>query len=342
MNKIKVFAAMMLIVCMLYACSSDSSNIPELNNSIKSEPDIETVKTGDLYDINYYSASVVPTTSDISINTPTVISKIYFSVGDRVNKGDVLISFENGDNEDALTIEADTTNVECELLKLDISILEEYIRLLGEPENELKLIELEKLKIELKYSEYSDNTDSYDDESYDKTIISEITAPCDGYIVYRTDAAEGEKLPAYSIIFTIAENKPVITCEYIPESVITEADEIYVISDNKKINLKPDENVSFSQVFMSDGTINTVFYSEELSNDAIGTFLPVYVIRNKVSDTVYIPIDSLHTDEAGNYYVNLRKDNGDERTEVLIGLITDTSVQILSGIQEGDKVIVSE
>src|SRR5271157_2300205 len=64
------------------------------------------------------------------------------------------------------------------------------------------------------------------------------------------------------------------------------------------------------------------------------------VICNQVTNALLAPVDGLHTDQNGNYYVYvLNSDGKPVKTAVQIGLSNFTSAEVKSGLKEGDLVI---
>ena len=57
------------------------------------------------------------------------------------------------------------------------------------------------------------------------------------------------------------------------------------------------------------------------------------------NDTLLVPLRAVETED-GQAYVTRVTASGSERVAVMLGLITDTQVEILSGINEGDVVTV--
>jgi hypothetical protein len=67
----------------------------------------------------------------------------------------------------------------------------------------------------------------------------------------------------------------------------------------------------------------------------VNTTFPV----EKRIDTLLVPYRAVETED-GQAYVTRVTASGSERVAVTLGLITDTQVEILSGINEGDVVTV--
>ncbi|CQR23051.1 HlyD family secretion protein [Yersinia enterocolitica] len=68
----------------------------------------------------------------------------------------------------------------------------------------------------------------------------------------------------------------------------------------------------------------------------------VYIVLNKVEDAVVIPATALENVQ-GKYRVQVVSDNGNISTrEVTVGVNNNVDAQILSGLQTGEQVIVSQ
>jgi HlyD family secretion protein len=65
----------------------------------------------------------------------------------------------------------------------------------------------------------------------------------------------------------------------------------------------------------------------------------VTIIVEERENTLIVPFRAVET-EGGQAYVTLKTDAGDQRVLVTLGLITDTQIEILSGVSEGDVVAV--
>ncbi|MBN2848452.1 MAG: hypothetical protein JXP72_08405 [Coriobacteriia bacterium] len=59
-----------------------------------------------------------------------------------------------------------------------------------------------------------------------------------------------------------------------------------------------------------------------------------------IGEAITMPIEAL-LEEAGASYVYAVRDGRARRVEIEVGRLTDTSVEILGGLDEGDRVIVS-
>ena len=64
------------------------------------------------------------------------------------------------------------------------------------------------------------------------------------------------------------------------------------------------------------------------------------VITDSKTDVLYAPNSAVKTDASGGNYVQTLDDSGQPRNvTVKIGLVNDTDTEIISGLNEGDKIV---
>lgn len=92
---------------------------------------------------------------------------------------------------------------------------------------------------------------------------------------------------------------------------------------------------------------SVVYYTVKVSipTDISSNFLPSMTARatifgDDIKNTLVVPLTAVRTDKQGEY-VYVIKDGQPVRTAVSTGVTGDTNVQILSGVSEGDEIIVS-
>ena len=92
---------------------------------------------------------------------------------------------------------------------------------------------------------------------------------------------------------------------------------------------------------------SVVYYTVKVSipADISSNFLPSMTARatifgDGIKNTLVVPLTAVRTDKQGEY-VYVIKDGQPVRTAVSTGVTGDTNVQILSGVSEGDEIIVS-
>ena len=84
-----------------------------------------------------------------------------------------------------------------------------------------------------------------------------------------------------------------------------------------------------------------VTFSFDNKGDIIpGSFVEIYLLSKRMDDALVLPIEAL-TEEQGLYFIYIQKcEESYRKQEVKLGASNGKEVQILSGIQPGDKVVV--
>ena len=84
-----------------------------------------------------------------------------------------------------------------------------------------------------------------------------------------------------------------------------------------------------------------VTFSFDNKGDIIpGSFVEIYLLSKQMENTLVLPVEAL-TEEQGLYFIYLQKcEESYKKQEVKLGASNGKEVQILSGIQPGDKVVV--
>ena len=84
-----------------------------------------------------------------------------------------------------------------------------------------------------------------------------------------------------------------------------------------------------------------VTFSFDNKGDIIpGSFVEIYLLSKQMENTLVLPVEAL-TEEQGLYFIYLQKcEESYKKQEVKLGASNGKEVQILSGIQPGDRVVV--
>ena len=84
-----------------------------------------------------------------------------------------------------------------------------------------------------------------------------------------------------------------------------------------------------------------VTFSFDNKGDIIpGSFVEIYLLSKQMDDAIVLPVEAL-TEEQGLYFIYIQKcEESYKKQEVKLGASNGKEVQILSGVQPGDKVVV--
>lgn len=172
-----------------------------------------------------------------------------------------------------------------------------------------------------------------------------IYAPISGYIASR-NTNEGQMVAPGVEIFSIKSTDTVDIEINVTESVVSNlqaGDRVAVavksVSEEKisgtisNIAATKDAYTGMYQVIVEVDGINT-----ELKD---GMIADVELTLDETSEAVVIPAEAILEDTDGNKYVYIAKGDKAERADIETGITNDTYTEVVSGVSEGDKIIVS-
>ncbi|HWT74906.1 MAG TPA: hypothetical protein VN258_09345, partial [Mobilitalea sp.] len=300
------------------------------------------------------------------------LSKIAVTIGDKIEQGNVLAYLKDEGSEqkiDELTgrkkgLQADSDTdqtklnyqleiaaLEYEKLKASYDILEgslkkeKYIELVKK-NNEILSLKLEvshmQQQLDLKLSQIDEQLTEYQKEAEQNTL----TAPCSGTVAYIAFDKIGKTIAADAPIIVIAkEDELYLQTEYIPDTIISEALEIYALIGSEKIQLT---NIGYPQEEyisrkLSGKTLRSKFKlkdDSDLQNKKAGSYGSIFIKKKEVKDALIIPRIALLKDPTGSY-VYVMTDGRQDKRAVTTGLAAGGLLEILSGLSEGEIVCLN-
>ncbi len=288
--------------------------------------------TGTINPVNYV---------DVSTNVAGKLEKVLVKENDHVTQGQVIAYI------DTRQLQAQVDNAKAALDKARLDM------------NRYKALIDQNAVAAQTYDDavtaYEQAQSTYDRVSADLSDAT-ITAPMSGTVI-------GTPLKAGQTISTGISTQMIIA------TIADLSDlEIYLTVDETDIgNVKDGSKVEFTvdskpgQTFtgyvseIAKGTkgnmgvtsSSVVYYTVKVAipADISQNFLPTMTARatilgDDIKNTLVVPLTALRTDKQGEY-VYVIKDGQPVRTTVSTGVTGDTNVQILSGVSEGDEIIVS-
>ena len=330
-----------IAICLLggggyyYVHTNDSAQTQQKYTTGKVEKgDVKTSisATGTINPVNYV---------DVSTNVAGKLEKVLVKENDHVTQGQVIAYI------DTRQLQAQVDNAKAALDKARLDM------------NRYKALIDQNAVAAQTYDDavtaYEQAQSTYDRVSADLNDAT-ITAPMSGTVV-------GTPLKAGQTISTGISTQMIIA------TIADLSDlEIYLTVDETDIgNVKNGSKVEFTvdskpgQTFIgyvseiAKGTKgnmgvtsnSVVYYTKKVSipADISSNFLPSMTARatifgDDIKNTLVVPLTAVRTDKQGEY-VYVIKDGQPVRTAVSTGVTGDTNVQILSGVSEGDEIIVS-
>jgi membrane fusion protein (multidrug efflux system) len=310
--------------------TSNKPNLPKPAEERKLPVEVATAQNGSISSSITTTASLEPDRQVTMISeTNGIVAKLLVEEGDRVKEGQVLAELANREKQVAL---------QKAMVHLEDTKQELNRKQMSYNEHIISQSEFEKARYESQTAEAERNAAQVE---LDRTTIR---APFSGIVTARF-IEKGQNINTTTQLFTILDAEPLQAKIYLPEK------EIYGISENQKIDLalNAQKNVAFAghvrQINPAvDPKTGTVKVTIEITNppSAVrpGSFVDVKLVTQRHDNVVLIPKKAL-IDEAGERYVFLIEKNLAVRRNVKVGFLDDTSAEVLSGIKQGDAVVVA-
>ena len=172
-----------------------------------------------------------------------------------------------------------------------------------------------------------------------------VTAPISGYISSKS-VNKGQMVAQGTPVVTITNTSLVDAEISVTESVIPLVD----------VGTKANVNIKSANVENVEGVVTLVnpvkdektgLYTVKVSMSNAdgklkqGMIADITLVTESDSNAITIPVESLMQDDSDGYYVYVAKGKKAQKRNVETGIMNDESAQILSGIEPGDRVIVS-
>ncbi|QHW30606.1 efflux RND transporter periplasmic adaptor subunit [Paenibacillus rhizovicinus] len=326
-----IVAATMLSGCSLLP-TKETTLQPPLIKPAAEKVDAVDVKKGTIE--RYFSGSAVVASSHtvpVFYKESGRLKEIYVSQGNEVKAGQLIAELDRGDLD--LRLKLEKLNLERAQIALNSALRD------GITGNELRLkqIDLEREQITM-------------DSMQQQLDSAKLVAPISGEIAYLDTKAAGDSINGYTPLVTIADPKETYLVYAADDAKLISSIErempVEITLNDKKIagkvlqgpldapitgNAEVDErNTKLLYVGISDPSVKI----------ELGKSVQIKIGLQKKTGVVVIPRSGLRT-YLGRTYVQVA--DGDRRKEIDVepGIMTQTDVEIVKGLDEGMKVILN-
>lgn len=343
----------------------------ELVEATTDLPQLVTVSVGDISKSEYYDGEINPSMQVLQFPRRGTFLEYRVLLGDMVQKGQ-LIAVTQPEYEDQIEdltekIDGLKTEYENTIINYDNELatnawragqLREIIEMMNsEMEGfddicisfELMLSESEKIEVEKEqYIEKTQKEIAFQEEKLArmqaKNESNVITAPESGTITYLADLKVGDSVGVNSYPIVLADtSKILVQCEYINESEMELMEFSYAVKDGKRYDLQyvPYEEGEYERKNAKGEGVYTFF--EVINADEsiqFGEDIKVVTVEEHREDVLIIPTDCIHRKD-GKPFVYRNKNGNRESVFIEIGIADDFNTEVLSGLEEGDKIYAS-
>jgi membrane fusion protein, macrolide-specific efflux system len=253
------------------------------------------------------------------------LKSLEITIGDDVKKGDVIAQL-------------DTAQVELDMKLLQIDIEKTKLTLSQLNANGADAYSIKRARLDLEQQQL--RLANYQDQ----IVQSKIVAPFDGRITYLLSASLGDFINAYQQVAVIADTSKLVVITSandaselaIGAAVTVEFDGKplpgEVVANPSTLYADPNQSLRFSAIVK---LVNGVPDGARLSSPA-----RIRYVRDSRENVIVLPRGSINS-VGSRRYVNVLVDGIRVEKDVQVGLITDTQAEIISGIDEGDLVILN-
>ncbi len=372
MRKVGICIVCMAMIAALTGCTAEKSvvSVPELMEPVGDVSDSAVVVRQDICNVKIFAGQVVPYTEEIGFDTPGIIENIYVDLGDTVKKGDILATLIGAEDNARYSeiinniSQSEKSNEESNLTaEYDIRILKaEYRRIAkqlkkasGEDKKRLKSeLEIKAADIDIAKQKLSDSRQIQKIEMNElkrqkKLIEKEIQeyflyAEMDG-VVTCVAHETGDQVSSDTFVIALSDmSVKQIKAEFVSSNDVEKADRCYVKYKDKDYNVKqlPYDADEISDLINNDEKAYAYYNLETQDTEFdVGEYIDMYVESGFQSNALVIPSNALYR-ESSLYYVYKRNGDTNVKTEVTVGTITPSFVQITDGLAEGDEVYVKQ
>ncbi|MBW5446834.1 efflux RND transporter periplasmic adaptor subunit [Cohnella sp. CFH 77786] len=257
------------------------------------------------------------------------IAEVYVKSGERVKKGQVLAELDTGDTA------RDIRRKEIELAKAELDLRDAMRQSGGDEDSALRKRQLD---YELLKEELADLREELGE--------AKLTAPYDGTVVSFT-AEKGDLAKAYEKIGQIADMKSlVVAVEFSSDDLEDIAPGMdAIVSVNAagdyagKVRRLPVDSGNGGEDGQPLDSSVLIDLQKRPEKSGYGTPLSASVIVERRENVLTIPLSALRKQNSRNYVLVAGKDGAQGEVDVEIGAQTSTEVEIISGLQEGQKVV---
>ena len=343
----------------------------ELVEATTDLPQLVTVTVGDISKSEYYDGEINPSMQVLQFPRRGTFLEYRALLGDTVEKGQVVAvtqpEYEQQIEDLTEMIEGLQTDYNNTVTNYDNELatnawragqLREVIEMM-DPEMdgfddicisfELMLSEGEKIKVQKRqYIERAEKEIAFQKEKLArfqaKNESNVIKAPESGTITYLADLKVGDGVGVNTYPIVLADTgKVLVQCEYINESKMERMKFSYAVKDGKRYELQyvPYEDGEYERKNAKGEGVYT-FFEVVNADESIqfGEDIKVITVEEHRENILIIPTECIHRKD-GKPFVYVDNNGNKESVFIEIGIADDFNTEVLSGLQEGDKIYAS-
>lgn len=361
----KKIAWIMLCLVLLNGCGA-KQDIPELIEPVVDNESFRPVEYGSVAKTEIEIADVVPEEYCHFMQKASEILEICVDLGQYVEKGDVIAKMDVSE----FQRELDAKREELALCNTNYSyqekIYKEQVKIqkykredftnqkdkkaAKECDTEIKVLEenqrYDKLLYEHQVTMLEEEIAELNELTKDGTILAEYS----GYVTYIKNLEESNKVGAYENIVIISDYNLLhleltqdISSQFYTQYIGEVYNQIYTFINGKQCDVEVYSHSNEELIAIQSAGIYPKIRLdvENLEKSAKpGDKLPIYFTNSNKENVLRIGSDSLYS-ESNNHFVYVKNGEDKEKREIQIGYQSESYVEVLDGLEEGEWVYYS-
>lgn len=361
MKKICVWLLSLLIVFSMAGCSEVPVDPPALLEPAGVTVSVAQAKIETICTVQTYSGEIVPYVEELYFISDGKLDQFHVQLGDTVEAGQVLATLQTASTQSEIEkLEEETyrtstlglyndrkATANIEIAKVELERLQTEGASDSEcraKEHEIKQMELDlrqtqqlrQMELDYKYSNLQ--------TLRQKLETSQLVAPFSGQIVYLSSISSGGSVKGYTTVIGLADtSKLTLQTDFINESDLADAASVCVKVMDKEygITYLPYDETEYLTLMLSGEDMKSYFSVDAPAGEIeAGQSAMIVALFDYRENVLTIPLNALYRDREGRHVYKI-VDGQRIRCSVTVGAITETKVEILEGLEEGDVIYVN-
>ena len=255
-----------------------------------------------------------------------IVSHIYFTEGSHVSKGQLLIKIDDSQ----LQSQLEKDRVAEQLAELTEERQKKLLTINGisQQDYDIALNNLKSVQADIKMLQV-------------QLSFTEIRAPFDGVIGLR-NISEGSYISQNTVLVNMEEISPVKVDFFVPAKYMSAVQK----NDLINFNVSGYNDIFKGQIYAIDPKIDEstrAMHIRALADNKNGHLLPgsfanIHIELNHTNNSLMIPSEAIIPQISGQS-AYLSKNGVVASTSIILGIRTDSTVEVVSGIKDGDTII---
>ena len=310
-----------------------------------------------LYDSQIFAAAVVPEVMEYAFPVSGTLEEFGAYPGDTVEEGSLLAELNREQIDQSVedleekirTMEEEFADYREDMLEKIAEADAEAVRLQETAEGDYRILAQQNDTLRRQLTQ---RTQLYElDHAYELDQLEKRKDQQEQYVLKSSMAGDvvaygmmtgGDWIGAERNVIAVGDlSRKYLKCEYISQTVLNGADEVYAVIRGKRREIRniPLGAGEYTRLTNLGETVYSTFEIEDDGDVAVGDFAVVVVIEDCRREVLAVPANAVSRSGL-QQYVYVKDGENSVKTPVTIGMSDDVYTEIRSGLAEGDQVLV--